>query len=187
MSTKKEAELTPTNDSTNSNTNENQFVKFMKNHILSIILLLGLIVMFVWMTIENKSNLSQYETEKSAIITEYENRIDSLQTSQLMFATEVFSWSVRSELLRENSENLNQLLTVFVKKSGANMVQIIDPKNQIILLSSDKKLEGNVSEEYNLTALTKTELIKNDEMFKILSPVMGFNNTIGVLVVEMNR
>jgi hypothetical protein len=65
-----------------------------------------------------------------------------MRVKHLEFATEVFSWSVRSELLRENTENLNQLLTVFFKESGVDLVQLINPEDKMVVLSSDNKFEG---------------------------------------------
>ena len=121
------------------------------------------------------------------MITQYESKIDSLQIKHLEFATEVFSWSVRSELLRENTENLNQLLTVFVQQSGADLVQLVNPKDNIVLLSSDKKFEGTSLETSAFSNLTSTTVYTEANSVKIVSPVMGFNDKIGVLLVVLNK
>ncbi|MFY8187314.1 MAG: hypothetical protein ACOVLC_05085 [Flavobacterium sp.] len=161
-------------------------LNFLKAHLLSVVLLLLLIVGYAWFSVEKTAQKKQFIQEKSALILEQANTIDSLKMNHLKFATEVFSWSVRSELMRENTENLSQLLTVFVKDSGADLVQLIDPKNQKILLSSDKKFEGNQSSENNLAEINNTVMIRNQNSFKILSPIMGFNDKIGVLKVVIN-
>ncbi|MFN3639468.1 MAG: hypothetical protein ACK4UK_00985, partial [Flavobacterium sp.] len=98
-------------------------------------------------------------------------------------ATEVFSWSVRSELLRDNTENLNQLLTVFVQQSGADLVQIVHPTTNLVVISSDKKFEGSESTETELSSLTHTQVLSQENSVKIMTPVMGFNDTIGILIV----
>ena len=121
------------------------------------------------------------------MITQYESKIDSLQIKHLEFATEVFSWSVRSELLRNNTENLNQLLSVFVRQSGADLVQLVNPKDNIVLLSSDKKFEGTSLETTAFSNLTSTKVYAEENLVKIVSPVMGFNDKIGVLLVVLNK
>jgi len=164
----------------------NRTLNFLKAHLLSVVLSLLIIVGYAWFSVEKTAQKKQFIQEKSALILEQANTIDSLKMNHLKFATEVFSWSVRSELIRENTENLSQLLTFFVKDSGADLVQLIDPKNQKILLSSDKKFEGNQSSENNLVEINNTIMIRNQNSFKILSPIMGFNDKIGVLKVVIN-
>jgi hypothetical protein len=165
----------------------NKFVAFLKNNIVASILAILLVVVLIWFSVKMSINERNFEKEKAQLITHYEGKIDSLQIKHLEFATEVFSWSVRSELLRNNTENLSQLLTVFVQESGADLVQLINPEDRMVLLSSDKKFEGNPYsgnldfESDNLTVL------KEGGDVKIITSVMGFNNKIGVLIVELKK
>jgi len=163
---------------------KDRFITIIKTHKLSVFLFLCLVVVFSWLTIKNSSQERQFQREKSELITMYTYRVDSLKVEHLKFATEVFSWSVRSELLRDNTENLNQLLTIFVQQSGADLVQIVHPTNNLVLLSSDKKFEGSESTASGLANLTQTRITNQEHTIQIVTPVMGFNDTIGVLLVE---
>lgn len=163
---------------------KSKVITFIMANKLTIFLILCLVVVFSWLSIKNSSLDKQFQREKTELITVYNYRIDSLKLEHLRFATEVFSWSVRSELLRDNTENLNQLLTIFVQHSGANLVQIVHPTNNLILLSSDKKFEGSQTQETELSTLTQTRVLSQENTFKILTPIMGFNDKIGVLLVE---
>ena len=151
-----------------------------------IILLLALIIVFFWLTAKNNSQKEQFVQEKTELVSKYESTIDELKIDNIKFASEVFSWSVRSELLRDNVENLNQLVSVFVKKSNVSLVQIVDIEKNKIMLSSDKKYEG---EPYTGdTNISNTEsVVKNTEEGKsqIITPIMGFNSRIGLLVVTL--
>jgi len=173
--------------------NENQskfkvkLVAFLKNNKAAAVLTVLLLVVFIWFCIKIRINEKNYNNEKTQLITQYESKIDSLQIKHLEFATEVFSWSVRSELLRENTENLNQLLTVFVKQSGADLVQLINPENKIVLLSSDKKFEGVSYTGLINFEIKKTVVLEDVGVVKIITPVMGFNNMIGILIVELRK
>jgi cell division protein FtsL len=163
----------------------NQVVNLMKNNKLSLFLVVCLAVVFIGLTLQNSSERKQFEQEKSALVTAYARQIDSLRIEQITFATEVFSWSVRSELLRNNTENLNQLLTVFVQQSGANLVQVITTADKVILLSSDKKFEGTSVEDTTLLGLSKTTVQREANTVTIMSPIMGFNDKLGVLLVTL--
>ncbi|MCO5252262.1 MAG: hypothetical protein M9949_12715 [Candidatus Kapabacteria bacterium] len=165
----------------------NKFVAFLKNNIISSFLAIILVAVVIWFSVKISINESNFENEKSQLIAVYESKIDSLQIKHLEFATEVFSWSVRSELLRNNTENLSQLLTVFVKESGADLVQLINPEDKMVLLSSDKKFEGNTYSG-NLDFESDNLIVsKEGGDVKIITSVMGFNNKIGVLIVELKK
>ena len=188
MNTEEKINLAETNDNEpikNQSKFKGKVVAFFKNNKAATVLTVLLLVVFVWFSIKIRINEKNFNNEKTQLITQYESKIDSLQIKHLEFATEVFSGSVRSELLRENTENLNQLLSVFVKQSGADLVQLINPDNKIVLLSSDKKFEG-VSYSGLINFEIKKTVVKEDGgVVKIITPVMGFNNMIGILIVEL--
>lgn len=185
MSTVEKNNLVETSQSKTKNTFKEKIVGFFKNNKVATVLTVLLLVVFIWFSIKIRINEKNFNNEKTQLITQYESKIDSLQIKHLEFATEVFSWTVRSELLRENTENLNQLLTVFVKQSGADLVQLVNPKDNIVLLSSDKKFEGTSLETTAFSNLTSTTVYTEANSVKIVSPVMGFNDKIGVLIVEL--
>ena len=165
----------------------NTVTTFLKKNIAVTVLAIILIVAVVWFGIKLRVNENNFNEEKAQLINQYEMEIDSMQVMHLKFATEVFSWSVRSELLRNNAENLNQLLTAFVVESGADLVQILDSKDKMVILSSDKKYEGVSYDGLIDIELTDTEIIEEEGIVKIITPVMGFNSLIGILVVTMKK
>jgi len=190
MNTEEKNNLAETNDNEpikNQSKFKGQVVAFFKNNKAATVLTLLLLVVFIWFSIKIRINENNFNNEKTQLITQYESKIDSLQIKHLEFATDVFSWSVRSELLRENTENLSQLLTIFVKQSGADLVQLINPENKIVLLSSDKKFEGVSYSGLINFEIKKTVVIEDGGVVKIITPVMGFNNMIGILIVELRK
>lgn len=67
------------------------------------------------------------------------------------------------------------------------MVQLINPEDKMVILSTDKKYEGNpYSGDLNFEIEKSTEL-KEDQCVQIITPEMGFTNKIGVLIVELKR
>jgi len=166
---------------------KDKIVDILQNNKVSSVLALLLLIVFVWLFVKIRINERNFQNEKTELINQHSIFIDSLQINHLEFATEVFSWSVRSELIRNNTENINQLLTIFVKESEADLVQLIDPEGYTILLSSDKKYEGKeYSGDLNFE-LNSTIILKTSKDVKIITPVMGFNSKIGILIVELTR
>ncbi|NCU32142.1 MAG: hypothetical protein EOM23_04245 [Candidatus Moranbacteria bacterium] len=163
-----------------------QFRSFVTKHNAKIIYaLVGIIALillfsFIRITLAEK----RFEKEKTTLITQYETAQDSLQLRHIEFASKVFSWSVRSEFFRENIENLNQLVITFVRESGANLVQLIDPDNRMVILSSDKRFENELYE--NTVDWTATDVVslKDGDFTRVVTPIMGLNRKIAILVVE---
>lgn len=185
-------EVVKKNDSTN------QFLTFIKKNIVAVLLALILIIVLIWYSVkisisdkqfekEKTELITKSENEKSALITKHKIEKDSLQIKNLESESKIFSWSVRSELMRNNTENLNQLVNVFVKESGADIVQIIDPATNIVTLSSDKKFEGTEYDQKINYALTEPHTLMEDGAIKIITPVMGLNTAIGILIVQINK
>ncbi|MFO8146305.1 MAG: hypothetical protein ACQEWG_14545 [Bacteroidota bacterium] len=179
------------------NTN-NKFLDFLKKNIVAVLLALILIIVLIWYSVKVSSIEEQYEEEKtelvtksenerSALITKYESEKDSLQISNLESSSKIFSWAVRSELMRNNTENLNQLINAFVKESNADLVQLIDPETNIISLSSDKKFEGMEYDQKLDYALTEQQTLMEETGIKIITPVMGLNSALGILIVEIDK
>lgn len=192
MNTEEKNNLEETNNGEPiQNENQSKFkaklVSFFKNNKAATVLTVLLLVVFIWFSIKIRINENNFNNEKTQLITQYESKIDSLQIKHLEFATEVFSWSVRSELLRGNTENLNQLLTVFVKQSSADLVQLVNPEDNVVLLSSNKKFEGSTNTDTNFTDLSGTLVLDQENAIKIICPVMGFNEKIGVLIVDLKQ
>jgi len=180
------------------NDSPSMLLTFIKKHIVSVLLALALIVILIWFSAKNSSNNRQFEKEKTSLISQskneklalianYESEKDSLQIVNLEASAKIFSWSVRSELLRNNTENLNQLVNAFVKESGADLVQLIDPETNKIILSSDKKFEGAEYAQKTDFGLKEPYTLKEDGGIKIITPVMGLNTALGILIVQINN
>ena len=159
----------------------------IKNNPLSTVLLLGLIACVIWANCRINNDKKQFEKDKIELTTKYESQIDSLQLKNIEFSAKVFSWSVRSELLRKNVENLNQLFTVFVKESNANLVQLVNLENNTFTISTDKQFEGNSFVMPANIDLNQQRTVVSGSKTIIYTPIMGFTDKIGLLIVEVSK
>lgn len=176
---------TPSVDQKPDSSSKVKLPDFLKKNIAAVVLTIILILVFIWFNAKIDKNKNQFENEKIQLITQYETERDSLQIKSLVFVSSVFSWSIRSEMLRNNMENLNQLLTVFVQESSASLVQIVNPETRVIILSSDKKYEGTEYVKEVNFEINQPVVVKDDQKISIITPIMGFSNRIGVLIVEV--
>ncbi|MFO7656876.1 MAG: hypothetical protein R6W78_07400 [Bacteroidales bacterium] len=189
MTTKEEStnsgKNTPAKDQKPVSSSRGKASDFLRRHIAAVVLAIILVLVIIWFSAKIANNKDHFENEKTQLITQYETERDSLQIKNLEFQSTVFSWSIRSELLRDNMENLNQLLTIFVQESAANLVQIVNPETREVMLSSDKIYEGTRYDQEVNFEINHPVITKDDNKISIITPIMGFSNRIGVLIVEV--
>jgi hypothetical protein len=175
------------NEDSKQTTFRDKIWKIIKKHSTSSILSIALIIVIAWFSIKLNSAKKQFEAEKNELVIKYELQINSLQLKNIEFTSRVFSWSVRSEMMRNNEENLNQLVSVFIKESNANLLQIVSYEKNRIIISSDKKYEGesfvapsNIDFKKQVTRADSIEMI-------VYTPIFGLNNEIGLLIVKTRK
>jgi len=160
---------------------------YVSNHKMVFSLLLALVVVLLWafikMTLMNRS----YEKQTAELKTSYETQMNSMTVQHMTLTSKVLALAVRSELTRNNKEQVNQFFMSIIKEPGINKVEFVDAKTSKVLLSTDKKDEGAVFP--NQVALMTDETIQftNNSILNIVSPVMGLNNKLGVLVIEYKK
>ena len=165
---------------------KSKFGAFILRHKMVFTLLFIILVISLWAFI--KISLIENQTKKDILKlkSDYENKMDSLTAKNLMLTSKVFSWAIRSELTRENKEQVNQFFLSFIKEPGVSKVEFVNALDGRVSLSTNKKDEG--SAYTNQVALLTNETInyKTDSVMNIVTPVMGLSNKLGVLVIEYN-
>lgn len=164
---------------------ENKFLKFLKKRkefIAPVILLVVLLITILYYNIKVSTLESNFQEEKQEYQEKFTEQMEGLKLDHAYDVSWIFSWSVRSELLRDNKEQVSMLLNQFVKTSIVSTVSMINSEG-VIELSTDKNLEGNDYED-------QTRLIdpaKTVENNLLIIPLTGINETIGYLEVRFEN
>jgi len=150
---------------------------------------LGLILIIIILLIWHYSKIyfieKSTEKDKLVVLNSYEIKLDSLNTVRLQLTAKAFSWVIRSELLRNNRDQINQYFNEFIKTPGILKLQLINTENSVIEISTDKKDEGTQNTVYNNIRDQKT--ITDLTQLKIVTPIMGMNKQIGIFIFEANK
>ena len=148
---------------------------------LIIILLLVIAVagMYVWKNVAvNRATLQL--TEKAGRIITDQNRMF------LRLAVVPLVWAVRSEMIRENYDQINLYLNQFVKEQNMKEIVVAKPDGTIVV-ATNKKLEGKpITGVFPSSVLledkTTVTTLENGDMM-VVSPVMGLSTKVGVLIL----
>ena len=172
--------------STDKANTKGNFGELVLRHKLITFLIAVIVILSLWAFIKISLLENKFKKDTLKLKSDYENKIDSLTTKQLMLSSKVFSWDIRSELTRENKEQVNQFFLNFIKEPGVSKVEFVNALDGRVMLSTNKKDEGLVFPNQVALATTETINYRNDSVLSIVSPVMGLNNKLGVLVIEYN-
>jgi hypothetical protein len=163
----------------------NKFLELIKTHKIVAVLLVIIVVLLAYFLIKIQLMENDFDEKSAFLEKEYTVKIDSLRLRSMEQTINVFSWAVRSELNRENLEEVNNFFLTFVKEYGIITISLVNPDNNKIILSTDKKNEGELFTEFNISDINEMKLIEINNSKTVATPIMGLNKKTGVLVVRI--
>ena len=152
-----------------------------KNPVLftALIGILAIAVVYFWKDIQGKKQKAEVEKMASAQIMENTREM-------LKLVTKPFVWSIRAEMLRENMDQVNIYTKEMIREKNFQIIYLIDPEGKIVI-STDKKLEGQLAAGMVETGLLQTDsvmVLKKDDLLTVAAPVMGYDKKLGVLIMS---
>jgi hypothetical protein len=164
---------------------EHKIVKFLIKKKYYVGLILIIFIILIWQAIKVHNLETSYAKKKSELISSYELKLDNLNMDRMKLTAKTFSWAIRSELMRENKEQINQYFNEFIKTPDIIKLQLINPDNSTIEIATDKKDEGIKNSDYGNI---KKQVINSDASeFRIVTPITGLNKKIGIFVIDVNK
>lgn len=147
--------------------------------IIILILVLAVAGLYVWKDMAVKRAEVKLTEQAARFITEQNSSFLRLVAVPLV-------WAVRSEMIRNNYDQINQYLTQFVKEKNMKEIVVVKPDGTIVV-ATNKKLEGKpITGVFPPTVLlednTTVSTLENGDMM-VVSPVMGLSTKMGVLIL----
>jgi len=157
----------------------NSFIVAQWRLIVILFLLVTVAGMYVWKNIAVNKATEQLTEKAGRIITD-QNRMF------LRLAVVPLVWAVRSEMIRENYDQINLYLNQFVKEQNMKEIVVAKPDGAIAV-ATNKKFEGKpVTDIFPASVLQENKLtvssLENGDIM-VASPVMGLSTKVGVLVL----
>ncbi|OFX28063.1 MAG: hypothetical protein A2033_05910 [Bacteroidetes bacterium GWA2_31_9] len=166
---------------------KNKFWGYILSHKLTISLIIIILVVFSWAKIKMYAMDEHFIKEKSELTTIYKSIIDSINITGMETTTKVFSWAIRSEMTRENIEQVNQFFLEFIKEPNIKKIQLINPHDSMIMISTDKKDEFTITSDSKILKTNSQNVYEYEFNYLIYTPIMGLNKKIGILAIEVTK
>lgn len=172
------------------NNNKNKNTPGSRILLVTVLIATGLFIgLWIWKSVQISNIRKQSATEMQLLKEQVTTQIRQSEELHLKALAKPFVWAVRSEMLKNNISQVNLYINEMVKEKNFQKVVVTNEK-KVAILSTNKKDEGK---EFILTGkanylwadTTSVENI-NDSLLVMTSPIMGFNNRLGTLVVIYN-
>lgn len=116
-----------------------------------------------------------------------QNAVLQTHEEHLKLFSKPFVWAIRTEMMQGNMKQVNLYLNEMVKQKGMQSIIIANNKG-IIVASTNKKFEGkpftSVGKQSSLVYNNPTVERAPNSVIVLNSPIMGFNNRIGTLMIK---
>lgn len=162
--------------------NKIQVMHFIKKNpvlIITLLGILGLVIVYFWKDIQGTKR-------KNEVVRMATLQLEEKNQEMMMLIARPLVWSIRSEMLRGNLEQVDMFTTDMVRLRNFQFIYLIDPNGKI-LIATDKKMEGQQFEESFQQEILKVEstiVFPQDENLLIMAaPVMGYDRRLATLVV----
>jgi hypothetical protein len=161
------------------------FKNFVRKHPVATTVLIGLIaIVTVFYGKEIQGNI-----EKKALVKAANMQIRQNDEALAKLIVKPLVWSIRSEMLRNNMEQVNQLISDLIKNSQIQYIHLLD-LDGTVKLSTNKKMEGQfITDDAVKTVLgiDSTSLIApENNQITVVSPIMDYDKKLGTLVVGIS-
>lgn len=156
---------------------------FWKKHLLKLFLVLLLIVSVIWGWVANNQLQKEHKKEIAELNETHNQAIQKLYELKNKEIAQTLALAVRSELIDENKDQVNQYFLQVLKQPSVEKVMLIEHNSGKITLSTNKKDEGTVFDDAKLYKAKDVVTVKKDGNWYTATPIMGLNNQLAVIVM----
>jgi len=158
-------------------------VRFVKKQQLLITILVGLIAIicvYIWKDTAARK-------QKETIVEKASLRLMEKNNEMLVLLCKPLIWVTRSEMLRNNLEEVSIFTADLVKEKNFQYIHLIDPEGNVII-STNKKLEGQPAGDLFGQDILSTDstIVRPGEGNSLIvaAPVMGYDRRLGTIILN---
>jgi len=165
------------------------FFLTVKKHwrlLFTLLLLFLIAIMYQWRTISVNSVKEEMKVERKQLTAKVNQIVLDKSLELVRLSAIPLSWAVRSEMVRENYENIDQYFKQLVRANRFRSITLSAADGKIIV-ATDKSLEGKMAANVYSPAVqdqfeTTVKVLPNGEIMAVV-PVLGVAGKLGVMVL----
>jgi len=161
---------------------KSSFLELLKKHSTLFIVIVGVLMMLIiyfGKDFENKK-------EKDNIIQNATNQLDATNQEMLKLMAKPMVWSIRADMLRGNTEQIDLLILDLVKEKNFQSIHLVAPDGNVIL-STNKSFEGKLTGGNVDSALLRVRsemvVIEINDILYVSASIFGVDKQIATLII----
>ena len=162
-------------------------VPFWKKHFLKLFLVLVVIASLAWGWISKNQLQKKHDEAMTELKEAHKAKISKLTELKNKEISQTLALAVRSELIDENKDQVNQYFLQVLKQPSVEKLMLIDHNTGNVLISTNKKDEGTKFQDQKLLKSKDVTTILKEDNWYTSSPIMGLNNQLAVIVMVTNN
>jgi hypothetical protein len=151
------------------------------------IVLGALIISVLWGVLKVNRLEKAHSNALEQINLDHQVQLDSMALVNASQVISSLTWAVRSEMTRDNMEQVNTYFIQLIKEPSIETIQLVDHSTGNVLLSTNKKDEGTVLKNEFILSVKAPISKLQDKRIISAAPVYGLSEQLGVLVIERTR
>ena len=160
--------------------NESKIAKFFQkpSTIFAVILIIGWTATYFYLTYSHSKDIKKLEKAANEVI--FDHNAQWLQQT-----VKPLAWSIRSEMIRDNRENVDTYQNAFVREPGFTNLMVVN-NDGIVWVSTNKMFEGTrFTDAFDESFINQNQIFlqgdMNDREIKVSAPIMGLDRRLGTL------
>ena len=166
--------------------NEDKGISKKTMLMIIVVAVILLAIIWIWKEIELNKQRNEANNKVQMLQEKTVGQLANNHKQHLKLLAKPYVWAIRNELLRGNINQVNVYANEMVKEKNFQSIVVANDKG-VIISSTNKKNEGKefstVSNPNYLSSDTTIVENINDTVLVMSSPIMGFNNRLGTLMV----
>lgn len=155
---------------------------FVRHPLLSTVLIAVVLVSVVYGTLSIRNNQVKVRHAKELVALR-----DSLSLNYRQNNVRIFSWAVRSEVNRNNIDQVETLFINYLQTDDIVRIALIKPEDGSIIISTNKIDNDTLIDDKEVVNASSIVVIDKGSTFYIVNPIMGLDRKTGILLVEINK
>ena len=159
--------------------------KFFLTVIVVLVIALG--VVYVWKVLAVRGASQELEAELERLTGQTRSALVDQTREMLLLSAVPLSWSVRTEMIKENFDQIDDYMQRYVKEPNVARVVLINHEGSV-QIATDKKLEGQAADAVfppGVLEVSKATVIEPADSGEMLAaiPILSYDARLGTLVV----
>lgn len=154
--------------------------------IIVVIALVLIAATWGWKSIALNKLQNKYDTEKAALISKANQQLMQAHSEHLQLLAKPFVWALRTEMLQGNFNQVNLYMSDMVKERNVQQIIVADNKGLVVASTNkkdEKQLFSVIAKGVDITS-NDIRIDTNGSVITMTSPIMGFNNRLGTLLIK---